>query len=46
MPNPNKNESKKQFIARFMASSEAKRDYPDVAQRVAVAYSKWRRKGK
>lgn len=44
MPNPNKGETKEEFIARFMSSPEAKKDFPDEKQRLAVAYSKWKRK--
>jgi hypothetical protein len=39
MPKPNPNESKADYVARFMSSEEAKRDYPDEKQRLAVAYS-------
>ena len=42
MPNPKKNETKDEFISRFMSSDEAKRDFPDNEQRLAVAFSKWR----
>lgn len=41
MPNPKSGESKQDFISRFMSSEEAKRDYPDQDQRLAVAYSKF-----
>ena len=41
---PNKGESKKDFIARFM--SVTKDEYPDVKQRYAVALSYWDRKDK
>jgi hypothetical protein len=46
MPDPKKGESQKDFIARFMSSEEAKRDFPDRNQRLAVAYSKWRKRKK
>lgn len=46
MPNPRKGEKRGKFVARFMASAEAKRDFPDQKQRAAVAYSKWRKKGR
>jgi len=39
MPYPHKGESKKAYIARFMESGEAKSDFPDEKQRLAVAYS-------
>ena len=38
---PRKNESKEDFISRFM--SETKSEYPDRKQRLAVAYSYWNR---
>lgn len=38
---PRKNESKDDFISRFM--EETKKEYPDEKQRVAVAYSYWDR---
>lgn len=44
MPNPIKGETKEEFIARFMSDPEAKKSFPDQKQRLAVAYSKWRRK--
>jgi len=42
MPKPNSNESKEAFINRFMASTEANKDYPESAQRYAVAESEWK----
>lgn len=44
MPNPKAGENEKDYVARFMSSEEAKRDYPDQKQRLAVAYSKFRAK--
>ena len=41
---PNKGESKKDFIARFM--SVTKDEYPDIKQRYAVALSYWDRRNK
>ena len=41
---PNKGESKKDFIARFM--SVTKDEYPDIKQRYAVANSYWDRRNK
>ena len=46
MPKPIKGESKEEFVARFMSSEEAKRDYPDKKQRLAIAYSMWRQHNK
>lgn len=42
--NPKENESKKDFIARFM--KETKSEYPDTKQRYAVALSYWENKTK
>lgn len=41
MPTPRKDETKNEFIKRFMGSEKAKRDYKDTDQRLAVAYSMW-----
>lgn len=46
MPKPSKEESKQDYISRFMDSSEAKKDFPDYKQRLAVAYSMWNRRNK
>jgi hypothetical protein len=46
MPKPVKNENRQDYISRFMSSEEAKRDYPNVKQRLAVAYSMWNRRNK
>lgn len=46
MPYPVKEETKSEFLQRFMGSKEAQRDYPDQAQRAAVAYSLWRNRNK
>jgi hypothetical protein len=45
MPNPRKGETKEDYIAKFMASPEARKDFPDPKQRAAVAYSKWKEHG-
>ena len=46
MPTPTneelENNEKTEYIQRFMQSAEAKRDYPDVKNRVAVAYGMWK----
>lgn len=44
MPYPRKGESKSDYISRFLDSSEAKQDFPDLKQRTAVAYSMYERK--
>jgi len=46
MPKPNPNESKDEYISRFMASEEAQKDYPDEKQRLAVAHSMWKEHNK
>lgn len=46
MPKPKQDESKEDYVARFMSSEEAKRDYPDEKQRLAVAYSEYKRSKK
>jgi hypothetical protein len=46
MPNPNKNETKDEFIARFMSDEEAIRDWPNAKQRRAVAESYWEYRNK
>jgi hypothetical protein len=46
MPSPNKNESEKEFVARYMSSEEAKKRFPDEKQRYAVALSEFRRSKK
>jgi hypothetical protein len=46
MPSPERKESQKEFVARYMASREARRDFPDAKQRAAVAYSEYLHKGK
>lgn len=46
MPTPREDESKDEFIERFMSSGKAKQDYPDEEQRYAVAESMWREHSK
>lgn len=43
MPTPKKDESREDFVSRFMGDTIMIRDYPDEKQRSAVAYSQWRR---
>lgn len=42
MPKPNPNETREEYIERFMSSEEAKKDYPEKDQRLAVANSMWK----
>lgn len=44
LPSPRKGESEDDFVARFMASSEAKSEFSDREQRLAVAFSTFRRR--
>lgn len=46
MPKPKSNESRNDFISRFMSSKEARKDYPDRQQRIAVAISIWNKRHK
>lgn len=42
MPNPRSGEDQAAYISRFVGSEEAKSSFPDIKQRLAVAYSKYR----
>lgn len=44
MPTPRSGEKQKEFVARFVSSGEAKRDFPKRSQRLAVAFSIFRRR--
>jgi hypothetical protein len=44
MPNPRQGEKQTSFIARYVKSRESRKRFPDIKQRLAVAYSKFRRK--
>jgi hypothetical protein len=46
VPYPKKAETQEEYVARFMASAEAQRSFPDRKQRLAVAYSMWRDRNK
>ena len=41
MPYPKQGDTEKEYIVRFMSSTEAAKDYPDEKQRYAVAHSLW-----
>ena len=43
MPSPAKGEKRKDYVSRFMGSSEAVKSFPDAKQRAAVAYSMYRK---
>lgn len=43
MPNPQPGERKRSFIARYVKSKEAAKSFPDIKQRLAVAYSEARK---
>ena len=38
---PNPNETKNQFISRFMSDPDMMREFPNFRQRYAVAVEKW-----
>ena len=44
MPYPQKGQTKEQYIKEFMESGEARSDFPDEKQRLAVAYSLWEKR--
>ena len=44
MPEPTEGESQDKYVSRFVGSEEAKKSFPDIKQRLAVAYSKYRQK--
>lgn len=44
MPRPNAGERKQQFIERFMRNPSMVKDFPDPAQRMAVAREQWERR--
>lgn len=46
MPHPKKGESMSSYIGRFMGSGEAQADFPKKKQRLAVAYSMFRKRKK
>jgi len=43
LPTPNTGEEQQKFVSRFMADKAMQREYPDKNQRLAVAFSQWRR---
>ncbi len=43
VPKPNKGETQDEFIARFMSNDTMKKEYSDQKQRLAIAFSTWRR---
>jgi len=46
MPEPLKGEKRSSYIARYVKSQESQKKFPDIKQRLAVAYSKFRQHGK
>lgn len=44
MPEPREGETQDKFISRCMSSDEMQKDYPEQDRRVAVCFSKWRKK--
>jgi len=43
MPEPRKGESLGKFVASYMGSKRARKDFPEAKQRAAVAYSEGRK---
>ena len=46
MPKPNNGESEEEFVARYIHSEESKKKFPDEKQRLAVAYSEYKKRKK
>lgn len=46
MPYPVRGEKQASYIRRYVKSKEAQKSFPDIKQRLAVAYSEYRRRGK
>ncbi len=42
MPKPNKGESQKDFVSRFMGNDDMVKEFPENKQRAAVAYKTYR----
>lgn len=46
MPLPKKGEKQASYIKRYVKSKESQKRFPDIKQRLAVAYGEFSRKGK
>ena len=46
MPYPTGQETKEEYIKKFMESKEAQKDYSDEKQRLAITYSIWKNRNK
>jgi len=46
MPNPEKGESLRGFVSRYMSSPESRKSFPKQSQRAAVAFNEFKRKKK
>ena len=44
LPTPRKNEKQDAFVSRCMSNAEAKREFPEQKQRLAVCFSQFRKK--
>lgn len=44
IPKPRKQETKNEYVSRFMSNDRMQKEYPKMDQRLAVAYSTWRKK--
>lgn len=43
MPEPMRGEKQQSYISRYVKSKRSKKDFPDIKQRLAVAYSEYDR---
>lgn len=46
MPEPQKGEKRASYVQRYVKSKESQKKFPDIKQRLAVAYSEYARRGK
>lgn len=46
MPLPEKGEKRASYIARYVKSKESQKRFPDIKQRLAVAYSEYKQHGR
>ena len=46
MPKPKKDETQESFVSRFMSDNDMEKEYPDMKQRLAIAYQEWRDRNK
>lgn len=46
MPLPKKGEPQASYVSRYVKSKRAQKDFPDIKQRLAVAYAESKKRGK